>query len=1262
LAFNLKLILIILAFLKKVMRVIHRAVVLMTLGSIVLGQLRAQEPAHDQLSTQPEVSTGGSRHPGALSYHSSPPLLKKITDPSGIYCRIILPGHHYTSEAGKPELPVYSRIVEIPPGMEVRVKLSDIRTEKVSFADHGLRGAEIYPAQPARTKNEVQDEKVVVKDRKMYESDVVLNHDTVVISPVGIFRGRELVNIAIYPAFYDPAGGYFDLITSMNASITYIPSETKGIGEVKETEEKGNYSSDSYITGYTDQPVQMIIVTDTLFSKPLRPLIKWKMLKGIKTTVLYKRPGSADSVYSNLKARISAVYSDLLAKGSPPQYLLIVGDPAIVPTSKGTSNVSDLYYGEFDGEGDYIPELFIGRLPVTDSTQLKAVIKKIIDYESFNYAPGNNFWAVALATAGNAPGFENYMNGQVGYVYNNYLSQDTSLTAYRWKYPDSPLKDDSLKLLFNRGMSILNYTGHGEAAGFSDPTFKVPVIGELTNKNEYPLIIANACRTAQINVSSCLGSAMVNASDKGAVGYIGCTNDSYWSDDFFWAVGPGNPGTDVTYENTGAGAFDRLFHTHGEPPGEWYYTMGQINFAGNMAVSASTSPRKKYYWETYMLLGDPSLVPVIGRPETFNIELPDTLPQFLATFSFFSTPFAYAAISDFDTLWDAKFVSPSGSISLKIPTGVKDSCLLIITGQNMVPYYKTLYFGAISGAFITTKDIIFDDSQGNSNSLPDYGERIRLKVTVKNYGQKASSGLEADLSVISGLITVENSSTLIGDLAPGASYTINSFIFNVSDKAKDGELASLLLTLNDNTDNYHFGIDMTLLAPELKILSSVHDDQMTGNSNFLPDPGETINLNVKVKNDGSSAASGTVTVIPSGAGLLVQIPEISTGTIEPGAEKTVSFVAAISEHALPGTVIPYDVTFSCGKYSTTGNWSISTGKTRETWEFDRFDIFPWIQDGDYPWTITSATSFENIKSVRSAVIPDKTETVLSIYVNNPVKDTVSFYTRVSSESNYDELIFRIDSVDNERLSGDTPWEKVEAVLKPGVHFLQWVYKKDVSLSEGLDAAWLDQITFPDISFLEADLRIDSVYAPLPAENLSNVTVKGRVINLGRTTLTSFPLAYRINNGELVNETFYMKIDPGDTVDVSFTQTCNLLPDVSYIIYIFSRLPEDVYAGNDTAFNSFIRSGTGPNLTEDNVKLLPNPFSDAFTVELDVTDAEKADIELMNLTGRIVHRSVSELTPGTNRIAVDGKHLASGIYTLRITMGRKSLTMKVIKSN
>ena len=420
----------------RIMRVNHKAVVLLAAGFMILCHLQAQDRAFNKPEKQDGLFTDVSRHPDTISYRGRKPQLRKIDDPSGEYCRVVLPGHHYTSETGKPELPVYSRIVEVPQGMKVKVTLSGILTSKIRFADHGLRDAQIYPSQPARTKNEVQDQKVVVKDRQIYESKGTISHDTVVISNVGTFRGQEMVNIAIYPAFYDPAGGYVDLITSMNVSISYVPSEIKGISEGAGTDEKSGYASDSYITGYTDQPINMIVVADSIFIRHLQPLLRWKLLKGIKTTVIYKRPGPADTVYSDLKARISTAYSSMLAKGNPPQYLLIVGDPALIPTARGTSNVSDLYYGEFDGEGDYIPELFIGRLPVTDTTQLKAVVKKIINYETLNYAPGNNFWAGALVTAGNAPGFENYMNGQVGYIYSNYLSKDASLNAYRWKYPE----------------------------------------------------------------------------------------------------------------------------------------------------------------------------------------------------------------------------------------------------------------------------------------------------------------------------------------------------------------------------------------------------------------------------------------------------------------------------------------------------------------------------------------------------------------------------------------------------------------------------------------------------------------------------------------------------------------------------------------------------------------------------------------------------------------------------------------------------------
>lgn len=1243
------------------MRVKQRATAVLAAIMLLLNLPDADSQAYAGRTAGDKPGVKVSRQLSDFIYRSGESEFQTITDPSGKYLRLFLPGHHQSPETGQPELPVWSRLVEVPDGMEVVVSISEVSSRRIRFADQGAPQAELFPAQPARTKNQVRDDRITVKDRKAYGNRNTLMHDTVRVTHEGIFRGRRLANIAVYPAFYNPGGRYVDLITSMKVEIGFRPEATKGEEDTEDPVNKGGFASDSYITGYTDRPVHMIIVTDSIFRKHLEPLVRWKTLKGIRTTVIYRKSGPADTVYKDLKNRISTVYFSLQEKGIPVHYLMIAGDQSIIPTSRGTTNVSDLYYGEFDGQGDYIPELFIGRLPASDTTQMKGMVKKIIDYETNRLGPAIDNWSRALATAGNAPGFELYMNGQVSYIYNTYLKADKSLNAIGWLYPDAPQKDDSLKTVFNKGVSILNYTGHGEATGFSDPAFRTSMMNEFSNENKYPLIIANACRTAQINVASCFGTAMVATPNKGAIGYIGCTNDSYWSDDFFWSVGPGTPGPNVTFETTGAGAFDRLFHTHGEPPGEWYYTMGQVNFSGNMSVSASTSPRKKYYWETYMLLGDPSLSPVIGRPDTFRIDLPDRVPQQLQVLSFFTGPFAYAALSDFDTLWDARFVSPSGNISLAVPAGVKDSCLLVVTGQNMLPFYKTIHFGDVPEPFITVGDIVLDDADGNGNGLPDYSEPVNLQVTVKNIGKMRTSKMTARLSVASGMIAVEADTATIGVLLPGQTRTITGkFIFRVSDSVEDGELAALLLSIKDGSEEYRYGIDMTLNAPELKIISAIHDDSSLGNSNFLPDPGEKLHLRVRVKNDGSAAATGLVKITPAGPMLTVYQPELATDSIKPGQVKDIYFEAEISPLAGSGKVIPYDVSFICGKYEARGRWSVSTGKTRETWEFDRFDVFPWILNGEYPWIITSSVSYENVFSARSAPIPDKTESILAIYVNNPVADTMSFFVRVSSEPIYDELTFRVDSVTDMQISGDTPWAQRKKVLKPGVHLLEWIYSKDVSLSGGLDGAWLDQVTFPDISFLEADLHIDSVFAPPAEAMLSEVTVKGRVINLGRNALTSFPLAYSINEGELVNETFYRKIDPGDTVDVAFTQKCSLLKDIPYHIHIFSRLPEDGYAGNDTAFVSFVISGTGPEINEDQVILHPNPFNEDFSLEVDFGGSETAGFELFDASGRIVMQSEAELSPGRNRIPFNCRHLGSGIYTLRITYGGRSFSMKAVK--
>jgi hypothetical protein len=69
-------------------------------------------------------------------------------------------------------------------------------------------------------------------------------------------------------------------------------------------------------------------------------------------------------------------------------------------------------------------------------------------------------------------------------------------------------------------------------------------------------------------------------------------------------------------------------------------------------------------------------------------------------------------------------------------------------------------------------------------------------------------------------------------------------------------------------------------------------------------------------------------------------------------------------------------------------------------------------------------------------------------------------TKVSSEEDYDELLFFIDGVNQGNWSGENGWTTVEfPITSPGLHTFTWSYGQDKSDSAGSDAAWVDNIEF-----------------------------------------------------------------------------------------------------------------------------------------------------------------------------------------------------------
>lgn len=120
-----------------------------------------------------------------------------------------------------------------------------------------------------------------------------------------------------------------------------------------------------------------------------------------------------------------------------------------------------------------------------------------------------------------------------------------------------------------------------------------------------------------------------------------------------------------------------------------------------------------------------------------------------------------------------------------------------------------------------------------------------------------------------------------------------------------------------------------------------------------------------------------------------------------------------------------------------------------------------------PWVLDNSVEAYSVQSFQSGDITHSQVSEFEIAgAEGPAE--LSFYRRVSSESGYDYLRFYVDDVEQASWSGTQDWAQMTYSLGEGTHVLRWKYSKDGSVSSGLDAAWVD-----DISYISASASIIS---------------------------------------------------------------------------------------------------------------------------------------------------------------------------------------------
>ncbi|MEI8202494.1 MAG: C25 family cysteine peptidase [Bacteroidota bacterium] len=994
-----------------------------------------------------------------------------VNSSKGCFVRLSVEGYASSEKVGMPLLPVNKSLIEVPLGATISYKIKSYTTEEIRLSDYGIVN-QLFPAQlpVAKSYTGVVE---LVKNAQAYQTNAYLKSDLVKIEKLGIMRGLNLARLNICPFQYNPVKNTIIVYHNMVVEISFTGADEGATVELKKKNNSPYFSGvQSMVINYkpllqkdmiTKATVKYVIVSDPMFQATLQPFIQWKTKKGFNVIEAYTNNPLVGTTTTSIKAYLQGLYNAATPSDPAPSFVLFVGDVAQVPSFAGSTGThpTDLYYCEYTG--DFLPEVYYGRFSAENVDQLLPQINKTLEYEQYLMPDPtflNQVVMIAGVDAGNAP---TYGNGQINYGTQNYFNSTFGLTSHTYLYPASETAATQVIQDVNNGCGYANYTAHGSTDGWANPGFSVSDVNNLTNSHKYPLMVGNCCQTNKFDETVCFGEALLRASNKGAIGYIGASDLSYWDEDYFWGVGSkaisGTP--PPPYSATNLGSYDRTFHSHGEAYANWYVTQGQMVHAGNLAVTQSSSSMTSYYWEMYHLMGDPSLMVYYSVPPVLSCSYAPFIPLAATTFAVNTEPYAYVAVSMGGVLHGADFADSTGMCNLTIsPFTVPGSADVVITKQNRQPHIGTVNIQTPTGPYVVYKSHIQNDPTGNNNHLADFNELISLDVTLKNYGIN-DTAVSAIIYTADTMVTVIDSTHAWGLILQNDTLLKpNAFSFKVKNLITDQHTVVFTLKVIDNLGNlWTSTFPVKLNAPLLAAGNMVISDN--GNHNGRLDPGETATITISNYNNGHCVAPNCIGSLSTPSNLITINNSTSTiGDLTTGGSGNATFSVTASSSATLGTYLPLNYTVESTPYQNNKTFNTMIGIVSEDWETASFTKFAWTQLSTSLWTITDTLPYEGVYCAQSGSINDNESTSIQIALNVLADDSISFYKKVSSEANYDFLQFYIDNVKIDEWSGTQGWGRVMYPVTTGNHTFRWTYSKDVSQSAGEDKGWIDYILFP----------------------------------------------------------------------------------------------------------------------------------------------------------------------------------------------------------
>ena len=471
------------------------------------------------------------------------------------YAIVSLEGTKSIMQEGMPILPYKVDVMRFPVGTKINVEAKEGEIKEIKLS------SKIKPY-PMFTLLTTQG-KLVVREGSVYESDEAYPENWLDYRiTVGLYNGERVATLSlfIYPCRYIPKENKIIYTDKIDVKIDYdLPT-------------KPLFTNDEY---------DLLIISPDSWMADLQPLKEHKESHGIKTIIVGLNEIYGGKYFAS-QGRDDAEKIKYFIKDAIEEwgikYVMLVGGRKFtkeewimpvryaysidnVPPFTENGYLSDLYFAdvykyedgqpvfedwdsngnnffaEYGHNGEYdvvdlYPDVYVGRLPCRNKIELKTVVKKIIEYEN---AMGE--WRKRIILCGGDTDLHDVDDINEGEYLNEKVAElMESFECIKLWTSNGMLSRKNFFKEMMKGAMFVDFSGHGSPNSWathphnSDEWIGITLFDILLyfNGNKLPIIFANACHTAQFNLTyECFGWSFVKKIEGGAIAFIGSTGLSY---------------------------------------------------------------------------------------------------------------------------------------------------------------------------------------------------------------------------------------------------------------------------------------------------------------------------------------------------------------------------------------------------------------------------------------------------------------------------------------------------------------------------------------------------------------------------------------------------------------------------------------------------------------------------------------------------------------------------------------------------------------